>query len=164
MNALLKRQEAIEEAGGEGFRLDRIVLPMSQLGGWAMILVSILTSLHVLGINIQPLLAVGGVSGIAIGFGAQTVTANAIAGVNLVSPLPHPFTSFLFLYFSTLSHRTCMTRQPHLIHLSFHVLMQWIGFARASLTHTDWSVWLFSRFEHPSTSDGRRTYLDKPSK
>ena len=58
---------------------------MSQLGGWAMTLVAILTSLNVLGINIQPLLAVGGVSGVAIAFGAQTVTANAIAGVNLVS-------------------------------------------------------------------------------
>lgn len=59
---------------------------MSQLAGWAMIAVGVLTSLHILGVNIQPLLAVGGVSGIAIGFGAQTVTANAIAGVNLVLP------------------------------------------------------------------------------
>ena len=40
--------------------------------------------MHVVGLNIQPLLAVGGVSGIAIGLGAQTVTANALSGVNLV--------------------------------------------------------------------------------
>ena len=38
-----------------------------------------------MGINVQPLLAVGGVSGIAIGFGAQSVSANAITGINLVS-------------------------------------------------------------------------------
>lgn len=37
-----------------------------------------------MGINVQPLLAVGGVSGIAIGFGAQSVSANAITGINLV--------------------------------------------------------------------------------
>lgn len=74
-----------QEAGGEGYGLNRIILPLSSLGGWALIAVSILTALHVFGINIQPLLAVGGVSGIAIGFGAQTVTANAIAGINLVS-------------------------------------------------------------------------------
>ncbi len=40
---------------------------------------------QVMGINVQPLLAVGGVSGIAIGFGAQSVSANAITGINLVS-------------------------------------------------------------------------------
>ena len=39
-----------------------------------------------MGINVQPLLAVGGVSGIAIGFGAQSVSANAITGINLVCP------------------------------------------------------------------------------
>ena len=78
---------SLQEAGGEGFGLDRIVLPMSSLASWALIAVGGLTSLHVLGINIQPLLAVGGISGLAIGLGAQTVTANAIAGINLVSPL-----------------------------------------------------------------------------
>ena len=41
-------------------------------------------SLQVLHINIQPLLAVGGVSGLAIGFGAQSVLANAISGISLV--------------------------------------------------------------------------------
>ena len=40
--------------------------------------------LQVLHINIQPLLAVGGVSGLAIGFGAQSVLANAISGISLV--------------------------------------------------------------------------------
>ena len=38
-----------------------------------------------MGINVKPLMAVGGVSGIAIGFGAQSVSANAITGINLVS-------------------------------------------------------------------------------
>lgn len=44
--------------------------------------------LQILGINVQPLLAVGGVSGIAIGFGAQSVSANAITGINLVCLQP----------------------------------------------------------------------------
>lgn len=79
---------AMQEAGGEGFGLDRIVLPMSSLASWALIAVGGLTGMHVLGLNIQPLLAVGGISGLAIGLGAQTVTANAIAGINLVRP-PH---------------------------------------------------------------------------
>lgn len=57
---------------------------MSSLASWALIAVGGLTAMHVVGLNIQPLLAVGGVSGIAIGLGAQTVTANALSGVNLV--------------------------------------------------------------------------------
>ena len=41
-----------------------------------MIVVGTLTSLHVVGVNIQPLLAFGGVSGIAIGLGAQQVMSS----------------------------------------------------------------------------------------
>ncbi len=48
----------------------------------------LIMALQVMGINVQPLLAVGGVSGIAIGFGAQSVSANAITGINLVSLAP----------------------------------------------------------------------------
>ena len=44
-----------------------------------------LMSLHVLGINIQPLLTVGGVSGVIVGLSAQSVVSNMISGVNLVS-------------------------------------------------------------------------------
>ena len=80
----------VQEAGGQGYGLDRIVLPLSSLGGWAMIAVGVLTALHVIGVNIQPLLAVGGIGGIAIGFGAQAVTANAISGINLVLALHEP--------------------------------------------------------------------------
>ena len=41
-------------------------------------------ALHVLGINIQPLLTVGGVSGVVVGLSAQSVVTNMISGVNLV--------------------------------------------------------------------------------
>ena len=98
----LPLQALLQEAGGGGYGLDRIVLPMSSLGGWAMIAAGVLTGLHVCGINIQPLLAVGGVSGIAIGFGAQTVTANAIAGVNLV--IGFPFLSHVLTAHHACSH------------------------------------------------------------
>jgi len=64
--------------------LDRIVLPMSSLAGWAMIVMGVISSLVVVGVNVQPLLAFGGVSGIAIGLGAQQVTSNLVAGINLV--------------------------------------------------------------------------------
>lgn len=65
--------------------LDKIVLPLSGLVSWTAILSGALMSLHVLGINIQPLLTVGGVSGVVVGLSAQSVVTNMISGVNLVS-------------------------------------------------------------------------------
>ena len=65
--------------------LDKIVLPLSGLVSWVAILSGALMSLHVLGINIQPLLTVGGVSGVVVGLSAQSVVTNLISGVNLVS-------------------------------------------------------------------------------
>ena len=41
------------------------------------------------GVNVQPLLAAGGVSGIAIGFGAQKLTQNVLSGAKLF--LTQPF-------------------------------------------------------------------------
>ena len=34
----------------------------------------------------QPLLAAGGVSGIALGFGAQKITQNLLSGITMVRP------------------------------------------------------------------------------
>ena len=67
--------------------LERVVLPLSGLTSWMMVLVGALMGLHVLGINIQPLLTVGGVSGIIVGLSAQSVLGNLISGINLVGHL-----------------------------------------------------------------------------
>ena len=77
-----------QEQGDANFALERVVLPFSALAGWGIVAVGVLTSLHALGVNIQPLLTVGGVGGLAVGFGAQSVTANGMAGINLVRALP----------------------------------------------------------------------------
>ena len=68
-------------------------------------------ALQVMGINVQPLLAVGGVSGIAIGFGAQSVSAKAITGINLVS---------LALPILSLSSGAATTRHCVLVHCTEH--------------------------------------------
>lgn len=65
--------------------LEKIVLPLSGLLSWTAVLSGVLMGLHVLGINIQPLLTVGGVSGVVVGLSAQSVVSNMISGVNLVS-------------------------------------------------------------------------------
>ena len=64
--------------------MERAVKPFSSLLGWAITACGFLSVLHILGVNVQPLLAVGGVGGIAVGFGAQEVTSNALSGLNLV--------------------------------------------------------------------------------
>lgn len=56
----------------------------SSLASWLLVAVGGLMAMHVVGINIQPLLTVGGVSGVIVGFSAQSVMANLIAGVNVV--------------------------------------------------------------------------------
>lgn len=58
--------------------------PIGTLLGWALGAAGILNVLHALGLNIQPLLAAGGVSGLAIGFGAQKLTSNILSGAKLV--------------------------------------------------------------------------------
>ena len=65
--------------------MERVVLPFSGLASWVLILGGMLATLQVLGINIQPLLTVGGVSGIVVGLSAQSVMSNMISGINLVS-------------------------------------------------------------------------------
>ena len=67
--------------------MERVVLPFSGLASWVLILGGVLATLHVLGINIQPLLTVGGVSGVVVGLSAQSVMSNMISGINLVSIL-----------------------------------------------------------------------------
>ena len=72
--------------------MERVVLPFSGLASWVLILGGVLATLQVLGINIQPLLTVGGVSGIVVGLSAQSVMSNMISGINLVSKMPHTAT------------------------------------------------------------------------
>ena len=78
--------------------MERVVLPFSGLASWVLILGGFLATLQVLGINIQPLLTVGGVSGIVVGLSAQSVMSNMISGINLVRTplaLPHLFIFFV---------------------------------------------------------------------
>ncbi|KAK9790514.1 hypothetical protein WJX73_003505 [Symbiochloris irregularis] len=85
VTAIAKR---VKEEGSGTFDLERVVLPFSTLATWGIIAVGVLMSLHIGGVNIQPLLTVGGVGGLAVGFGAQAVTSNAISGINLFVTRP----------------------------------------------------------------------------
>ena len=49
--------------------------------------IGLLTALRMVGFNLEPIMAIGGVSTIFIGFGSQILTANAVSGVDLVRKL-----------------------------------------------------------------------------
>jgi hypothetical protein len=60
--------------------LERVFTPLSSLMTWAAVLacgISVCTSL---GLNLEPLLAVGGAGGIAAGFASQQVLTNIVSG------------------------------------------------------------------------------------
>ena len=89
MMRLMNNSSMQEKGKGGAANLERMLLPLSSLSGWGLTAVGALMVIHVLGFNIQPLLTVGGVGGLAFGFGAQAVTSNAISGLNLF--LTRPF-------------------------------------------------------------------------
>ncbi|TVQ34207.1 MAG: mechanosensitive ion channel family protein [Geminicoccaceae bacterium] len=74
-------QELGETMGRKGSRLETL-LPVLQSAAYTVIVVmSGLTALSALGVNIGPLLAGAGVVGLAIGFGAQTLVRDIITGM-----------------------------------------------------------------------------------
>lgn len=69
------------EIGGTGASRAKTLLPLARGTIFAVLVVmSILTVLAALGVNIGPLLAGAGVVGLAIGFGAQTLVRDIISG------------------------------------------------------------------------------------
>ena len=105
-----------------------MLLPLSSLSGWGLVAVGALMVMHVLGFNIQPLLTVGGVGGLAVGFGAQAVTSNAISGLNLFLTRPFvvggmPTPPFL--------RNPCKPNRPHWIRLQLRAC--WSGLLTAPL-------------------------------
>ena len=80
-------------SGGQGRALERVMLPVSGLASWVVVCAGSLMCLAILGINVQPLLTVGGVSTVLVGLSAQSVLANLISGINLVSASPLCFLS-----------------------------------------------------------------------
>ncbi|KAI8464528.1 MAG: Mechanosensitive ion channel-domain-containing protein [Monoraphidium minutum] len=70
--------------------LERLLLPLSTLLTWGVVVGTAVTLVQqTLGLNLKPLLALGGVGGIAAGFASQQVLQNAVSGINLF--LSRPF-------------------------------------------------------------------------
>lgn len=69
--------------------LERVFTPLSSLMTWAAVLAAGISVATSLGLNLEPLLAVGGAGGIAAGFASQQILTNIVSGINIF--LTRPF-------------------------------------------------------------------------
>lgn len=80
--ALVGAEEADEgPQGGAASRLATVLPPIGFALQVAVIVISVLSALDYMGLNVAPLLAGAGVAGIAIGFGAQKLVADVVSGL-----------------------------------------------------------------------------------
>jgi small-conductance mechanosensitive channel len=76
-----QQENQAEEGGAGGSRSETLLLLMRKTILFALFAIVFLLLLSSMGINIGPLLAGAGVIGLAIGFGAQTLVKDIIAGI-----------------------------------------------------------------------------------
>jgi len=69
--------------------LERVLVPLSTLVSWAAVLACGLSICGTLGVDLKPLLAVGGAGGLAAGFASQQLLLNLVSGINIF--LTRPF-------------------------------------------------------------------------
>ncbi|KAK9909058.1 hypothetical protein WJX75_006607 [Coccomyxa subellipsoidea] len=88
-NVLAQRVQGDASTTVQQAAFEQVLLPLSGMGSWMLVVCGALMSMHVLGINLTPLLTVGGISGIVVGLSAQALLGNMISGLNLY--LSRPF-------------------------------------------------------------------------
>ncbi len=76
-----EEDEEMEEGGAGGSRIGTLLLLFRKFLFAVIIVMATLIALSSIGVNIGPLIAGAGVIGLAIGFGAQTLVKDIIAGV-----------------------------------------------------------------------------------
>ena len=69
--------------------LRRTLLPLNDLASWVIVGLSGMICLRILGVDPSPLLALGSVSGIVVGFASQNLLLNLISGISIF--LTRPF-------------------------------------------------------------------------
>ncbi|KAL4435614.1 hypothetical protein ABPG77_002577 [Micractinium sp. CCAP 211/92] len=68
--------------------LTRVLVPLGNILSWAIVLGAGLTTMTAFGVNVQPLLAVGSIGTVAVGFAAQSTMQNVVSALQIYSTRP----------------------------------------------------------------------------
>jgi small-conductance mechanosensitive channel len=114
--------EDMEEGGAGGSRIGTLLLLLRKFMFAVIVVMATLIMLSSIGVNIGPLVAGAGVIGLAIGFGAQTLVKDIIAGVFFLSlRLRHPRGMVNTIPFGDIGIVTNMSRDYIITKLDFRV-------------------------------------------
>ena len=72
----------------QALEMRRVLVPINSLGTWAIVAIAVVSCALSFDINLQPLLAVGSVSGLVIGFAGQEFLLNLFAGISIFVTRP----------------------------------------------------------------------------
>ena len=80
---IVKSTEGSGSSGIDEAQILRFLQPLSTLLTWAVVIGATMSSLIIVGVDIGPMLAVGGASTLAIGLAAQSTVSNLVAALSL---------------------------------------------------------------------------------
>eukprot|EP00884_Botryococcus_braunii_P010060 jgi/Botrbrau1/19055/Bobra.0100s0079.1 len=83
LQVLVAQDQARKTTSQDLTIFQRLLVPLSNLFSWAIVVLGALWTAGYVGIDIRPLLALGGISGLAIGFGAQQLTSNVMSALSM---------------------------------------------------------------------------------
>jgi small-conductance mechanosensitive channel len=86
-NSLLARL-SVDGTSQETKELKRTLVPLNDLASWVIVGLSSTVCLRILGVDPSPLLALGSVSGIVVGFASQNLLLNLISGISIFITRP----------------------------------------------------------------------------
>jgi small-conductance mechanosensitive channel len=86
-NTLLARL-SVDGTSQETKELKRTLVPLNDLASWVLVGLSGTICLRILGVDPSPLLALGSVSGIVVGFASQNLLLNLISGISIFITRP----------------------------------------------------------------------------
>ncbi|EFN57140.1 hypothetical protein CHLNCDRAFT_143472 [Chlorella variabilis] len=78
----------MQSSTGDEPNLARVLVPFSNLLSWAIVVASSMVTLNAFGVNVQPLLAVGSIGTVAVGFAAQSTMQNVVSALQIYSSRP----------------------------------------------------------------------------
>lgn len=85
--------------GDAAANIRRALLPANSLASWVIVGAAVIVGLRVIGLDPSPLLTLGSVSGIVVGFASQALLLNLVSGVSIFITRCAPAHSILHVWY-----------------------------------------------------------------